>query len=90
MLQSNPAPAPLPAPIRAKVIKDGNSVAVRLPASLGLKPGEEVDIDIRRVNAWPAGFFHLEPSPDFPMPERISPVTREARKQRLFGGKSDL
>jgi hypothetical protein len=72
------------------VIKDGNSVAVRLPASLGLKPGEEVDIDIRRVNAWPAGFFDLEPSPDFPMPERTSPAKREARKKRLFGGTGSL
>jgi hypothetical protein len=72
--------------IRAKVIKDGNSLAVRLPASLGLKPGEEVDIDIRRVQAWPAGFFELEPSPEFPMPERTSPAAREARKKRLFGG----
>jgi len=72
--------------IRARVIKDGNSVAIRLPASMGLKPGEEVEIDIRRVKAWPAGFFDLEPSPDFPMPERTSPEARESRKKRLFGG----
>jgi hypothetical protein len=72
------------------VVKDGNSVAVRLPAFLGLKPGEEVDIDIRRVKAWPPGFFDLEPSPDFPMPERTSPASREARKKRLFGGAGDL
>jgi len=85
MLSANPTPLP----IRAKVIKDGNSVAVRLPASLGLKPGEEVDIDVRRVGAWPAGFFDLEPSPDFPMPERVSPKAREARKKRLFGGKGE-
>jgi virulence-associated protein VagC len=90
MLHPNPTPAPLPAPIRARVIKDGNSVAVRLPASLGLKPGEEVDIDIRRVSTWPAGFFDMEPSPDFPMPQRTSPATREARKKRLFSEKSDL
>jgi len=76
--------------IRARVIKDGNSVAIRLPASLGLKPGEDVEIDIRRVKAWPAGFFDLEPSPDFPMPERTSPEVRETRKKRLFGGKDDL
>lgn len=80
---------PTPPPIRAKVIKDGNSVAVRLPASLGFNPGEEVDIQVSRANAWPEGFFDLEPSPDFPMPERISPAAREARKKRLFG-KADL
>ena len=83
---SNP-PAPS---IRAKVIKDGNSVAVRLPASLGLKPGEEVNIDVRRVNSWPAGYFELEPSPDFPMPERTTPAVREAREKRIFSGTGDL
>ena len=72
------------------MIKDGNSVAARQPASLGLKPGEEVAIDIRRVNAWPAGSFDIEPSPDFPMPERTRPASREARKKRLFGGTGDL
>lgn len=82
----DPNVSPKPAPIRAKVIKDGNSVAVRLPACLGLKPGDEVDIDVRRDNTWPAGFFELEPSPDFPMPERTSPASREARKRRLFDG----
>lgn len=76
--------------IRARVIKDGNSVAIRLPAALGLKPGEEVEIEIRRIKAWPAGFFELEPSPDFPMPERTSPKDREPRKKRLFGGKDGL
>ncbi len=81
---------PSPPPIRAKVIKDGNSVAVRLPASLGLRPGEEVDLSIRRVAAWPPGFFDLDPSPEFPMPDRTSPETREARKRRLFGEKDEL
>ena len=83
MLPANPTPSP----IRAKVIKDGNSVSVRLPSSLGLKAGDEVDIEIRRVRAWPTGFFDLEPSPDFPMPERTAPEAREARKEHLFGGK---
>ena len=82
MLQAEPTPPP----IRARVIKDGNSVAVRLPASLGLKPGEEVEIQVRRVQAWPPGFFEVEPSPDFPMPQRTRPGAREARKQRLFDG----
>jgi hypothetical protein len=85
MLSTNSTPPP----IRTKVIKDGNSVAVRLPASLGLKPGEEVDIDVRRVGAWPPGFFDLEPSPEFPMPERVNPKVREARKERLFGRKGE-
>jgi hypothetical protein len=86
MLPANPTPSPF----RAKVIKDGNSVAVRLPASLGFKPGEEVDIDVRRVGAWPPGFFDLEPSPGFPMPERTSPEVRETRKKKLFGEKGHL
>ena len=81
---------PTPSSIRAKVIKDGNSVAVRLPASLGLKPGEEVDIEVRRVHSWPAGFFEMEPSPDFPMPDRTRPAVREARKKRILGGTGDL
>jgi antitoxin component of MazEF toxin-antitoxin module len=80
MLAANPKPPS----IRARVIKDGNSVAVRLPASLGLKPGEEVVLEIRRVTEWPDGFFDLEPSPEFPMPERTRPAAREARKKRLF------
>jgi hypothetical protein len=75
---------PQPPAIRAKVIKNGNSVAVRLPASLGLKPGDEVDVNIRRVAAWPPGYFDLEPSPEFPMPERTQPEAREARKRRIF------
>ncbi|HLO66607.1 MAG TPA: hypothetical protein VK188_06290 [Holophaga sp.] len=77
---------PKPSFIRAKVIKDGNSTAVRLPASLGLVPGEEVLIDLRRVDDWPEGFFDLDPSPDFPMPDRKSAEAREARKRRLFSG----
>ena len=86
MLRAHPTP---PA-IRTRVIKDGNSVAVRLPALLGLRPGDEVDIEVRRVQAWPEGFFALEPSPDFPMPERTRPSAREARKQRLFDEPADL
>ena len=80
---------PLPS-IRARVIKDGNSVAIRLPASLGLKAGEELDIDLRRVNVWPEGYFDLEAIPDFPMPERTSPEAREDRKKRIFGDKGSL
>ena len=82
MLHPDPKPS-----IRAKVIKDGNSVAIRLPAGLGFRPGDEVDVEIRRVGTWPEGFFDLEPSPEFPMPERTSPEQREARKKRLFAGK---
>jgi len=76
--------------IRAKVIKDGNSVAVRLPAFLDLTLGEEVYLEIRRVGAWPSGYFDLEASPEFPMPERTSPDSREDRKRRLFGKKGSL
>ena len=77
-------PSPDASSIRARVVKDGNSVAVRLPASLGLKPGDEVDLAIHLVGTWPAGYFDLEPSPEFPMAERTKPKSREARKQRLF------
>jgi antitoxin VapB len=31
---------------RVKIFKSGNSVAVRLPAALGLKPGAEMDLDV--------------------------------------------
>jgi hypothetical protein len=61
---------PSTAPIRARLYQEGTSVAVQLPASLGLSPGEEVEIFIRRIHDWPPGFFDLEPSPEFPMPER--------------------
>jgi len=71
---------------RTKVIKDGNSVAVRIPASLGLKPGEVIEVEIHRIDIWPEGFFDLEPSPDFPFPARTNPKVREARKRKLFGG----
>lgn len=86
----HPSHPPTPPSIRAKVVKDGNSLAVRLPASLGLKPGEEVDLSIRRVAAWPAGYFDLEPSPGFLMRERTRPEAREARKKRLFADKDSL
>jgi hypothetical protein len=43
-----------------------------------------VVLEIRRVTEWPDGFFDLEPSPEFPMPERTRPAAREARKKRLF------
>lgn len=61
------SPAPM---IRTRVVKDGHSVAVRLPATLGLKPGDEVDLVLRRVDEWPAGYFDQEPSPAFPLPGR--------------------
>jgi hypothetical protein len=64
--------------IRARVVKDGHSVAVRLPASLGLKPGDEVELTLRPLGAWPADFFQLEASPLFPLPERCRGRKRDA------------
>lgn len=77
-------------PIRARVVKDGNSVAVRLPAALGLHPGDEVVLTVERVGGWPEGYFDLEPSPAFPLPDRSRHGTREARRRRLFGAKGSL
>lgn len=70
-----------PAPsIRTRVVKDGHSVAVRLPASLGLKPGDEVELSIRPLGEWPAGYFDLEANPGFPLPERCKGRNREPHK----------
>lgn len=75
-----PHPPSEPPVFRARVVKDGNSVAIRLPASLGLKPGEEVDLAIRRVCDWPAGYFELEANSAFPMPERAKGKHHDDRK----------
>jgi hypothetical protein len=54
---------------RAKVVKRGKGLVVRLPDAFGLNPGDEVEIHLRRVDTWPPGYFDLEPSPEFPMPD---------------------
>jgi hypothetical protein len=77
--------------LRAKVVRVGNSVGVRLPANLHLKPGDDVEITIRPVDAWPEGYFDMQAvGADFILPERESGEVGEERIQRLFGKKGEL
>ena len=77
--------------LRAKVVRVGNSVGVRLPANLHLKPGDEVEITIRPVDAWPEGYFDMQAvGVDFILPERETGEGGEERIQRLFGKKGNL
>ena len=85
-------PRPLPdskpvAPVlRAKVVQVGNSVGIRLPASLHLQLGTEVEVTVRPANAWPPGYLDMEPvGTDFEVPEREGGPAHEERLQRLFG-----
>jgi virulence-associated protein VagC len=87
-MQLNPS---TPSAIRAKVIRVGNSVGVRLPASLHLVLGSDVEVTIRPVNEWPDGYFDMEPvGADFVVPERESGAVHEKRIKRLFGPKGSL
>ena len=80
-----------PGAIRAKVIRVGNSMGVRLPASLHLVPGTEVELTIRAVSAWPEGYFDQEPvGDDFTLPVRATAGAHEQRLRRLFGPKGSL
>ena len=76
---------PIP-PIRAKIVRIGNSMGVRLPASLHLDLGSEVEVLVRPINVWPEGYFDLEPvGDDFVVPARESGAVGEKRRKRLFG-----
>jgi virulence-associated protein VagC len=87
-MQPNP---PNPSAIRAKVIRVGNSVGVRLPASLHLVLGSDVEVTVRPFNAWPDGYFDMEPvGEDFVVPERESGAAHEKRIKRRFGPKGSL
>jgi virulence-associated protein VagC len=88
----HPLPLQTPTPvIRAKVVRVGNSVGVRLPASLHLALGTEVEVIVRPVNAWPEGYSDMEPvGADFVVPERESAEAHDKRIKRLFGGKGSL
>jgi hypothetical protein len=84
-------PISSPPPIRAKIIRVGNSVGVRLPASLHLALGTDVEVIVRAVNVWPEGYFDSEPvGADFVVPERESGAVYEKRIKRLFGPKGSL
>ena len=77
---------PEAATVRAKVVRIGNSLGVRLPASLRLQLGSEVELIIRQVDAWPEGYAELDPvGPDFKIPARESGKAHEKRIARLFG-----
>jgi antitoxin component of MazEF toxin-antitoxin module len=89
-MHSHLLPASTPA-IRAKVVRVGNSVGVRLPASLHLALGTDVELTVRAVNVWPEGYFEMEPvGDDFVVPQRESAEAHEKRLKRLFGRKGSL
>lgn len=78
-------------PVRAKIIRVGNSVGIRFPASLHLELGTEVEVTIRRLDAWPDGFADQEPvGEDFTIPAREGPGAHDRRLKRLFGPKGGL
>jgi hypothetical protein len=89
-MQAQDSPPPIP-PIRAKVIRIGNSMGVRLPASLHLELGSDVEVQVRALNVWPEGYFELEPvGDDFVVPARESAAAGDKRLKRLFGAKGSL
>jgi len=82
---------PSPQPIRAKVVRIGNSMGVRLPASLHLALGTDVEVLVRPINAWPEGYFELEAvGEDFAVPARETGAAGEKRLKRLFGNSGTL
>ena len=86
----HPIPPPCPT-IRAKVVRIGNSMGVRLPASLHLELGADVEVTVRVVNAWPEGYADMEPvGDDFQVPEREGGAAHEKRLKKLFGPKGTL
>ena len=77
--------------IRAKIVRVGNSMGVRLPASLHLVLGTDVEVTVRPINAWPEGYFDQEAvGDDFKVPARESGKAHEQRLRRLFGPKGSL
>ena len=87
------------APIRLKVFKTGNSLALRLPKSLGMHEGEEL-LGFREGEAlvlkpadrlgWPTGYFDSWEPIEFELPEREGVEARDKRFHHLFGGKGGL
>jgi len=61
---------------RVKVFKSGNSVAVRLPAALGLKAGTEMDLDVEKYDV-----LSLTP---------VEPVKRKFNIAKVAGSARDL
>jgi hypothetical protein len=79
---------PPSAPIRAKVIRVGNSMGVRLPATMGLALGMDVEVIVRPVNAWPEGYFDMEAVGEgFEVPAREGAAAADKRFDHLFGAR---
>lgn len=79
-----------PAPLSLTIFKCGNSAALRLPKSLGFKPGERVtaswqgeSLVLRHADAlgWPLGYFESWEASAIELPGRLPPSDRI---QRLF------
>ena len=82
------------APIRLKVFKTGNSLALRLPKSLGMQEGEELlgfregeALVLRHLNplGWPENYFSSWEPAAFDLPKRGASKARSERFDRLFG-----
>lgn len=86
MPPTRPSARPSAVSIRAKVVRVGNSVGVRLPAAMGLTPGTDVEVTVRPVNAWPEGYADMEAVGEgFEVPARESAAASGKRFKRLFG-----
>ena len=82
------------APIRLKVFKAGNSLALRLPKSLGMHEGEELlgfregeALVLRHLNplGWPEDYFNSWEPAAFDLPKRSAAKARSGRLDRLSG-----
>jgi len=88
---NEPQPPIQPPAIRAKIVRVGNSVGIRLPASLHFELGTQVEVIVRPVDAWPPGYAEQEAvDASFEVPERESGKAQEQRLKRLFGQKGGL
>lgn len=81
-------------PVRLKFFKSGNSRALRIPLALGLEDVEEVlvfregeALVLKPADAWPEGFFDMEPIPEFAVPAREGGAVAEARRRRMGLGR---
>jgi antitoxin VapB len=68
---ASPRDAEAPKPLCAKTFKSGNSLALRLPASLGLEAGMEMELTIL-----PGGGYQLTP---------VSPKKKKFNIEKVWG-----
>lgn len=82
------------APLRLKVFKAGNSLALRLPKSLGMVEGEELlgfqegeALVLRHLNplGWPEHYFSSWEAATFELPKRGEAKARAGRLDRISG-----